>query len=143
MSNYDEARLRSLLGHFWFDSLQEKQKQNGTSVDVTLLQPGFQEAFDLIVAGLVKAVNDEWPNDCTSGIPVSPRRAKSLAATVASEYQWVGNDAGEPEVAGQLTAKDSYIRFVKHFVIEFFRQLVRDERNKRKANEQKSNGRKG
>jgi len=145
MSGYDDARFHSLLGHFWFLALTEKR--DNASVDVDLLLGCFREKVFTPIVDWLAAARQDWPlnddNTRMAGIPVSPRRIRSLATTLSSEYQWVGDPSDEPATdeadsynPERKTAEESYKDFLEQFVSEFFQQLVRDERNKKKSEQE-------
>lgn len=134
MTDYDEARFHALLGHFWFLAF----KENCVSAEVEPVLEDFREkVFTPIVDLLTKAAK-KWPPGLGEAIPVSPRRIRSLATTLASEHRWVGYRTPEPRSSdpkGRESAEVSYRKFMKQFVDAFFYQLVQDEQNRIKLEE--------
>ena len=135
----DEARFHALLAAFWLDALEEQL--GDTSVDPDALLKNFTEkVFNPIVSRLAEvSLKQPWPRKCAKGIPVSPRRVKSLATTLASEWQWIGY---EPEARASSNAQDDYQKFMEQFVATFFTQLREDEENRASADEEAEKARK-
>lgn len=124
----DEARFHALLGNFWFVALKEQLNDMSADEDV-LLKDFVTNVFKPILDVLVK---ESWPRYFAKGIPVSPRRIRSLANTLASEHQWLGYkiDAKGSNIHDRSSARKSYDEFRRRFVKDFLRQLVQDEKNR-------------
>jgi Sigma-54 interaction domain len=127
----DSARFYALLGTFWFSALKEQLSDIAADPKI-LLKGFFKQVFSPIEKRLaVERRNGNWPVKWAGGISVSPRRVKSLAATFASEYQWLAYEStpDPDDEQGNLSVADDLTDFLNQFVHEFYKHLVQDRQN--------------
>lgn len=126
----DSARFHALFGTFWLEALEGQLKERFTRADPSaLLRDMSEQVVAPIVALLAAKLADAGSQDFADGLPVSPRRIRTLAATIASEYQWLGNQTqarGKHEVE---SGGEAFHRYREQFVDDFLSHLVQDKTN--------------